>query len=721
MGAGLALMTALAYLPTNEAGFIWDDPTYLLENPTIRDPLGLVRIFTSPLSSPQYYPLVFAGFWAEYRVWGLEPAGYHRVNVALHALNAILVWRVARRFVSDRAAWLGAAIFALHPVEVESVAWVTERKNVLSGCFYLSSLLAYAKSGRGWYALAFLLFLAALASKTVACSLPAAILVLAWMERGRIGWSDVRPLLPFFAVGLMVAALTSWLERHHVGAIGPEWNFSPIDRVLIAGRAVWFYAGKLAWPAHLSFIYDRWQIDPYAWWPYAYPAAALALVAVLWMARGRIGRRPLACVLLFGGTASCPRLGFFDVYPMRYSFVADHFQYLASLALILPASWAIDRGAGRWPVLGGMAITALLFSLGAATSWRCLAFRDAETLWIDTLTKSPRCWMAHNNLGVILLRRGLLDESGRHFEAALRLNPDHCEAHNNLGNVLVRRGLSDQGRQHFEAALRLDPDHVEAHNNLATVLGKNGQLDEAERHLRRAIELNPEYWRAYLVLGLVRRQQGRDTEAAELFRTTLRLKPDQDEARSQLAAMNLSTRSVYAAPSGRGAGCRRYGQPRPAVSLSQQPLGNLLQLGVERLEVSERLFGVAHAMARIAAIAEHGQVALERLDASRSLKLLVDQEPAFRIGKLLRLGGSEERVVGQQSRQSDPFRPGAGLVQDPEARIVDLSDHRPGNPPDLAVRGQALADGHRHIGLSREQTRIVGQLMSGLVNEREGV
>ncbi len=261
----------------------------------------------------------------------------------------------------DPAAWLGAAIFALHPVGVESVAWITERKNVLSGGFYLASLLAYWKPGRGWYTLAFLLYLAALASKTVACSLPAAILVLAWMERGRIGWGDVRPLLPFFAVGLMAGSFTSWLERHHVGAIGPEWDFSPLDRVLIAGRAVWFYVGKLAWPAQLSFIYDRWPIDPSAWWQYAFPAAALALVAALWAARDRVGRRPLACVLLFGGTL-LPALGFINIYPMGYWFVADHFQYLGGLALIVPAGWAIARVASGRPGVGGVAIATLLLS-----------------------------------------------------------------------------------------------------------------------------------------------------------------------------------------------------------------------------------------------------------------------------------------------------------------------------------------------------------------------
>ena len=346
LGLFLVAATVLAYQPVWHAGFIWDDDVYVTNNLTLRSVDGLRQIWCKLTATPQYYPLVHTSFWLEYHLWGLNPVGYHVVNVLLHALAAILLWRVLVRLQLP-GAWLAAGIFALHPVAVESVAWVTERKNVLAAVFYFAAALAYlrgrrrermaeSKSGVSlrWYFLAFALFVAALLSKTTACSLPAAMLLVIWWKRGRIAGRDVWPLLPFFAAGVALGLVTSWLERTHVGAQGPEWAFSFPERCLIAGRAVWFYAGKLFWPANLTFIYPRWQINTGAWWQWIFPVAALAVVAVLWRLRRRIGRGPLVAVLFFGGTL-LPALGFTNVYPMRYSFVADHFQYLASVGLIV--------------------------------------------------------------------------------------------------------------------------------------------------------------------------------------------------------------------------------------------------------------------------------------------------------------------------------------------------------------------------------------------------
>ncbi len=508
MGAGLVVVSALAYLPVNWAGFLWDDPSYLLDNPTIKDPAGLRRIFLSPLASPQYYPMVFAGFWAEYRLWGFDPLGYHRVNVAFHACNAVMAWRAARRLVPS-GAWLAGAIFALHPVHVESVAWIAERKNVQSTFFTLASLLAYwrfappdgppSRSRAAWHGLAFLLYLGALGSKTVACSLPAAILVIGWARRGRVGLVDVGPLVPFFVAGLAAGSLTAWLEKHHVGASGPEWAIPPVDRALIAGRALWFYAGKLAWPAGLCFIYPRWRVDPRVGWQWAFPIAAVTVVAGLWAARARVGRGPLAGVLCFAGVL-LPALGFFDIYPMRFSFVADHFQYLASLGLIVPAAAALAALARRIGRPGAVALATLLMALGGATFARSRAFRDAETIWSDTLATNPGSWIAANNLGT------------------LRLN----------------RGEPEQARPHFEAALRLEPDYVEALSNLGTALELLDRLPEAEAHLVHALRVRPDYWRAHYALGRVRKKQGRDVDAAAEFRRTLQIRPDHRGARLEL-------------------------------------------------------------------------------------------------------------------------------------------------------------------------------------------
>jgi hypothetical protein len=353
---GIVCLTLLVYAPAISAGFIWDDDHYVTENMTLRSLAGLKQIWLDPKATPQYYPLVHTGFWVEYHLWGLDPKGYHLVNVLLHAANAVLVWLVLKRLGVPGALW-AALIFALHPVHVESVAWVTERKNVLSTLFYLSAMLAYwrfwpadgAQPQTGawrWYGLALLLFVFALLSKTVTCSLPAAILLIRWWKTGRLASRDWLLTAPMFAVGLALALLTVYLEKHHVGAQGEEFTWSYLDRVLIAGRAIWFYAGKLIWPSNLIFIYPRWNIDASVWWQYVFPLAAAGVVLALLVLRNRLGRAPLTAVLFFIGTLT-PALGFFDVYPMRYSFVADHFQYLASLGLIVLFAGLSTELAGR--------------------------------------------------------------------------------------------------------------------------------------------------------------------------------------------------------------------------------------------------------------------------------------------------------------------------------------------------------------------------------------
>ena len=360
-------------MPALRGGFNWDDDAYVTNNLTLRSVHGLSQIWGQLTATPQYYPLVFTSFWLEYHLWGLNPLGYHVVNVLLHALAAMLLWRVLVRLQLP-GAWLAAGIFALHPVAVESVAWVTERKNVLSAVFYFAAALAYLRwrddgttttglrATSSWrslvlYLLSLALFICALFSKTVTASLPAALLLVIWWKHGRIAGRDVWPLLPFFVAGAALGLVTSWLERTHVGANGPEWALSFFDRCLIAGRALWFYAGKLFWPANLTFIYPRWQIDPGIWWQWLFPAAAIALVMILWSLRGRIGRGPLVAVLFFAGTL-LPALGFANVYPMRYSFVADHFQYLASVGLIVLAAAGLTKNLPASSVRGGVGAAA---------------------------------------------------------------------------------------------------------------------------------------------------------------------------------------------------------------------------------------------------------------------------------------------------------------------------------------------------------------------------
>ncbi|MBI2825875.1 MAG: tetratricopeptide repeat protein [Planctomycetia bacterium] len=591
--AALVAMTLVTYLPALRNGFIWDDDFYVVENRTLRSLEGLRQMWFEPHSLPQYYPLVHTTFWVEYHLWGDRPRGYHLDNILLHGLSAVLFWQVLTR-LSVPGAWFAAAIFALHPVEVESVAWITERKNVLSCVLALSSLLAWYRfappegdyrsarphSRWGWYALSLALFVGALASKTVVASLPAVILVAEWWKRGRLRWADVLALVPFFAVGGAMGVATAWLEKDFVGAHGADWELSAVDRVLVAGRALCFYVGKLIWPYPLVFHYRRWDIDAGVWWQYLFPAAALATFVALWLARKRIGRGPLAAALIFAGVLA-PALGFLNVYPFRFSFVADHFQYHANLALIAlagagaalvfrrvgisPASTpkepeyqaaAKPRGGNPWASQSGLVdplsttpwpsavlATVVLAALGFLSFRQAQVYHDRETLFRHVIAKSPTSWVAYTNLSVYLESLGRRDETIQLARQALALRPDDAVLHYNLGAVLMRLGNRDGFRDgefdeavaEFKEALRLDPDYANAHGSLGTALVRKNRSDEALAHSRRAVELLPGDPYALYHLGSVLGAVGRLPEAESYLRRTIELNREHGEFHYGLA------------------------------------------------------------------------------------------------------------------------------------------------------------------------------------------
>jgi hypothetical protein len=397
-------------------------------------------------------------------------------------------------------AWLAGAIFALHPVETESVAWISERKNLLSTFFYLSAMHAYFRyeppegAGQGdlalrHYALAFVLFLCALFSKTVTFSLPAAIALIFWWKRGALELRSLRPLLPFVVAGALLGYLTVFLEKHLVGASGPEWDFSIVDRLLIAGRAVWFYVWKLVWPASLTFSYERWEIDASTAWQYAYPIAAVAALAIAWLVRDRIGRGPLTAMLFFGGTLF-PALGFIDVFPFRYSFVADHFQYLASLGPIALLAASATKGLERIPVLPvrHAIIAALLLSYGALAFEHAKAFEGPFSLWTDVIAKNPTSILAHNNLAAWHADHGEFEEAVRHHREELRIDPNDAFAHFNLAVNLSQLGDREAAARHFRIQLERAPDHAMTHERFAQLLELMRRDQEAIHHYEKARE-----------------------------------------------------------------------------------------------------------------------------------------------------------------------------------------------------------------------------------------
>jgi hypothetical protein len=458
-GAALVAITLIAYLPALGNGFIWDDNDYVTQNLVLRSLDGLRRLWFEPQSVPQYYPVAFTGFWFEYHLWGLHPFGYHVVNILLHATSAGLLWRVLRR-LDISSAWMAAALFAVHPMQVESVAWVTERKNVLSGLFFFAAFLTYLNAetpdgagGIRWrpYVGALALFVGALLSKSVTCSLPAVLLLVFWWQRGTLDRRTVLRLIPMFVVGLIMAATTVWLEGHHVGAAGPEFSLSPLERMLVAGRALWFYPLTLLWPHGLTFMYPRWTIDTHVWWQYLFPVAAAAVITALFIGRQRVGRGPLVGALCYAGSLT-PALGFINVYPMRYSFVADHFQYLASaalLTLLAALGTVLVRRVVRAPSVAtglGVLVCALLAVL---TLRQSRVYASPESLWRDTIVKNPAAWMAMNNLAYELEQQGRAREAVPYVREAIRLNPNCLECYGNLADAYRAYGDEASAKRVF--------------------------------------------------------------------------------------------------------------------------------------------------------------------------------------------------------------------------------------------------------------------------------
>jgi tetratricopeptide (TPR) repeat protein len=570
--------TLVAYLPALRGGLLWDDPNFVTR-PQLRSLHGLWRIWTdlSLSATGQYYPLVHSAFWFEHVLWGDAVVGYHLTNVFLHSLAALLVILIVRRLKLP-GAWLAGLIFALHPVCVESVAWITEQKNTLSGVFYLASALTYLHFDqtrhKSKYFLALGLFALALASKTSTVPLPAVMLVLLWWLHGRLEWRrDVLPMLPWFGLAVSAGLLTRYVDKVYIGAEGPDFALSLLQRVLLAGRTPWFYAFQLLCPVNLMFFYPRWKIDAGEWWQYLFPAGLAAVAVVLaWLARRNRG--PLAGFLIFVGTLF-PVLGLLSFYYFRYSFIADHFQYLASLGIIVPVAAALAAAAQRWKLKKSwrVGLSALLLAGLAGLTWRqSMMYTDVETLYRETLARNPDAWLAHDNLGNILFHDpGQRAEAVAHFQAALRANPDYWEAHlsmgnallempgqlegalaeyqtavalapesvrphTNLGNALLRAGRTGEAVAQYETALRIQPDSAAAHTDLANALTRiPGRLPDAIAEYQAAIGANPDFAEAHNNLGEILAQTpGRMPDAVAEFEEAIQIGPDYWQAHSNL-------------------------------------------------------------------------------------------------------------------------------------------------------------------------------------------
>ena len=549
-GLVLIAVIALAYQPTWNGKPIWDDQIHITV-PELRSLHGLVRIWTDPAAAPQYYPVLHTIFWFEHKLWSDWPLPYHLVNILLHGIGALLLLKILRQ-LEVPGGWVAAAVFALHPVQVESVAWISELKNTLSTALCFGSAVAYLKYDqhrkRSMYLLAFALFFIGLLTKTAIVTLPAVLLVVFWWKRGRLTWSqDARPLIPFFLVAFAAGIVTVWVEQKFCAEHGEIFEFSMIERFLVAGRLFWFYLGKLFWPANLIIIYPRWNVSETVWWQYLFPITAMAFLVGLWIVRRR-SRAPFAAVLCFL-LILFPVLGFFNLSyfmstpaPFHHAaiFRADHFQYLANIPIITAvsagAALLLVRMRGWWRrSLIYAACLAILVLLASLTYAQSRLYRDAETCFRAVIAKNPDSATAHNNLGSALFQRGSLDEAIAHFEKAAEIEPDYEIGHYSLGAALLEKGRVDEAIPHLEKVLKLNPNHPKAYYGLATALLAKGQTDKAAVYYERAVKLNPSFADAHGSLGNVLLQKGEIDAAIAQYQQTIQLEPRNVTAHYNLA------------------------------------------------------------------------------------------------------------------------------------------------------------------------------------------
>jgi tetratricopeptide (TPR) repeat protein len=480
----------------------------------------------------------------------------------------LLLWRLLAE-LRIPGAWLAAGIFALHPVQVESVAWITERKNVLMAFFFLLTLLGWARfidernqrpiqrsrahtkqgakevtqAGKlnpaSWhfYWLALIFYLLALCSKATACTLPAALFLILWLQKKRIDWRRVLQIAPFIVLGLAMGLMAIWWERYHQFTLGPMFAFGPLGRLIIATHAAWFYLGKLLWPAKLTFIYPQWTIEPNNPFSYIWLVAGIALCAAIYFARRYVGRSVEVAAAFFLATLS-PILGFIMLYTFRYTFVADHYQYLACIgpiALVSAGLVKLTNSVGYGPrFLSALGI--LIFSVLGLLTWRQSAsYRDSETLWRTTIDRNPGCWMAENNLATALLEGGDIDGAIAHLEKSLRLKFDVLESHNSLTYALFRKGDADAAIAEAHVALKFDPDNAGTHAVLGMALMTKGLLDEAIAQLSKAVEILPNHSNANYNLAVALAEKGETVDAIAHYEKAIEAQPDMFEALTNLA------------------------------------------------------------------------------------------------------------------------------------------------------------------------------------------
>jgi tetratricopeptide (TPR) repeat protein len=569
LAAAIVAIALAVYIPAMRGGFAWDDSVQVMDNPLIKDPAGLRR-FWFGAEAMDYFPLTFTTHWLEWRLWGPHAAGYHAFNVLLHAISAALVWRVLRR-LKVPGAWLAGALFAVHPVAADSVAWISERKNTLSTALYLASVLAYLvwedRGTRRWYGAAMLCFLLALLAKTSVVILPLVLLLCAWRRRGGISRRDIARSVPFFALALALGLVTIWFQRHNAIHGMTVRSEGAASRLAASGWIIWFYLYKVLFPAGLCAIYPRWRVDGASVAAYL-PLALLAAGLIwLWMrrkgsgpfdtAQGRPepfdfahgpeqvegqrrmgGRAPLFAAAYFL-IALLPVLGIVNMLFMGLSLVADHFQYLAMIGVIAFAAAVLARAASArgWAGRAGVAASVgCVVVLGVLTWNRAGLYGDEELLWQDNLARNPSA-AVWNAQGVARSYAGRHEQALECFDTAIRLKPDMAEAFVNRAAALEALGRFEDAVRDYDQALKLRPGDAATYNGRGNALVRMNRPDDALKDYDAAIALRPGYGLAYYNRGNVHFNAGRLEQALLDYDQAIRFRPEYARAWNNRAAV----------------------------------------------------------------------------------------------------------------------------------------------------------------------------------------
>ena len=538
----LVALTIVVYLPAIvHGGFIWDDNALLTDSATIKDSSGLYTIwFTTKLID--YVPLTSTSFWIEWRLWHMNPTGYHVTNVLLHALSAVLLWRVLKR-LRIPGAWVAGLLFAVHPVCVASAAWIAERKNTLSMVFYLLSILWFVRfddegaqqKARGagkWFVLSLLAFLVALLAKGSVTVLPAVLLLIAWWRRERITHKDVIRTIPFFAMSVAFAAMTIFIQ--HRGEAMPQ--DSVLVRVLAGGRALWFYLLKDIAPLNLTMVYPLWPVPLNSFVTYLPLMGAVLLIPVLWHFRFGWGR-PVLFALGYFVIALAPVLGVFNMAYFAISRVSDHLQYLAVPGIIALVAAAGSLLLEKKNAVAWQAVAAVVTALLCLLTWNhSKIFAVPETLWADNVQKNPNSWRVRNSYGAALFKNNKIDDAIVQYKAGLAIDSTAGDLHYNLANAYYKQQKREEVIVEFSHALTNSSEAFNAHNNLGIVLGELGRRKEAIPHFQEAIKAKPRWAEAYRNLGDAFLKTDQASEAVKTFEQAIALDPDNSAGHNGLGA-----------------------------------------------------------------------------------------------------------------------------------------------------------------------------------------